>query len=34
MANYGEIHKVLFDGAIGEEPNGKRQVYDWERYYN
>ncbi len=33
MTNYGEIHEVWFDGACGEGPNGKKQVYDWERYY-
>ncbi|MBQ4605636.1 MAG: alpha-L-fucosidase [Clostridia bacterium] len=30
---YGEIFTVWFDGACGEGPNGKRQVYDWDRYY-
>lgn len=30
---YGELFSVWFDGACGEGPNGKRQVYDWERYY-
>ena len=24
---------MWFDGACGEGPNGKKQVYDWERYY-
>ncbi len=33
MTNYGKIYEVWFDGACGEGPNGKRQVYDWERYY-
>ena len=33
LTNYGEIFTVWFDGACGEGPNGKRQVYDWERYY-
>ena len=33
LTNYGEIFSVWFDGACGEGPNGKRQVYDWERYY-
>ena len=30
---YGDIFTVWFDGACGEGPNGKRQVYDWDRYY-
>ena len=25
--------EVWFDGACGEGPNGKRQVYDWAGYY-
>jgi len=33
LTNYGEITEVWFDGACGEGPNGKRQVYDWEAYY-
>lgn len=33
LTNYGEIFSVWFDGACGEGPNGKRQVYDWESYY-
>ena len=33
LTNYGDIYAVWFDGACGEGPNGKRQVYDWERYY-
>lgn len=33
LTNYGEIFDVWFDGACGEGPNGKKQVYDWERYY-
>jgi alpha-L-fucosidase len=34
LTNYGEISEVWFDGACGEGPNGKRQVYDWQGYYN
>jgi alpha-L-fucosidase len=33
LTNYGEITEVWFDGACGEGPNGKRQVYDWDAYY-
>jgi alpha-L-fucosidase len=33
LTNYGEISEVWFDGACGEGPNGKRQVYDWGGYY-
>ncbi len=33
LSNYGDIYCVWFDGACGEGPNGKRQVYDWDGYY-
>lgn len=33
LTNYGDVFSVWFDGACGEGPNGKKQVYDWERYY-
>lgn len=33
LTQYGEIHEVWFDGANGEGPNGKRQVYDWPRIW-
>ncbi len=29
LTQYGPIHEVWFDGANGEGPNGKKQVYDW-----
>ena len=33
LTNYGEIAEVWFDGACGEGPNGKRQKYDWQAFY-
>ncbi|ACT00434.1 alpha-L-fucosidase [Paenibacillus sp. JDR-2] len=33
LDGYGELFCVWFDGACGEGPNGKRQVYDWDAYY-
>ena len=33
LTGYGDIFSVWFDGACGEGPNGKKQIYDWERYY-
>ncbi|MEZ6013757.1 MAG: alpha-L-fucosidase [Planctomycetota bacterium] len=32
LTNYGEVAEVWFDGACGEGPNGKRQVYDWPSF--
>lgn len=32
LTNYGKIDEVWFDGACGEGPNGKKQVYDWPRF--
>lgn len=33
LTQYGDIFSVWFDGACGEGQNGRRQAYDWERYY-
>ncbi len=33
LTNYGEVFSVWFDGACGEGDNGKKQYYDWDRYY-
>ena len=33
LTGYGEIFTVWFDGACGEGENGKKQRYDWQRYY-
>jgi len=33
LTRYGPIHEVWFDGANGEGPNGRRQQYDWPRYW-
>lgn len=34
LTGYGDVFSVWFDGACGEGPNGKKQYYDWERYYS
>jgi alpha-L-fucosidase len=33
LTRYGSVGQVWFDGANGEGPNGKRQVYDWSRIH-
>lgn len=32
FTNYGPIWELWWDGANGEGPNGKKQIYDWYRY--
>lgn len=34
LTGYGDVFSVWFDGACGEGPNGKKQYYDWDRYYS
>ncbi|ANH82711.1 alpha-L-fucosidase [Niabella ginsenosidivorans] len=33
LTGYGKVDEVWFDGANGEGPNGKKQVYDFNRWY-
>ena len=33
LTRYGRIDEVWFDGANGEGPNGKKQTYDWARFW-
>lgn len=32
FSNYGPVWELWWDGANGEGPNGKVQVYDWDRF--
>lgn len=33
LTDYGEVFHVWFDGSCGEGPNGKKQEYEWEKYF-
>jgi len=33
LTRYGKIAEVWLDGFCGEGPNGKKQIYDWEGYW-
>lgn len=34
LTRYGRIDEVWFDGANGEGPNGRKQAYDWPRFWS
>jgi alpha-L-fucosidase len=33
LTRYGPVAEVWFDGANGEGPNGRKQSYDWTRFW-
>lgn len=33
LTQYGPVHEIWFDGACGEGPNGKKQVYDFIAFW-
>lgn len=33
LTQYGPLHEVWFDGACAEGPNGRKQEYDWNRFF-
>lgn len=34
LTRYGQVDELWFDGANGEGPNGKKQVYNFEHWYS
>ena len=33
LTDYGKVSELWFDGACGEGPNGRKQVYDFDAYW-